>query len=91
MTPQRPSIQRLPHHGIRLQFLEVGNDDPGFAACALELGADPRALGEFCDQGEAKWIVIRGQLWGLNDTPFGRPTPRPACRLPGGWPPSGRI
>jgi hypothetical protein len=32
-------------------------------------------MGEFHDQGDAKWIVIRGQLRGPNDTPFGRPTP----------------
>jgi hypothetical protein len=32
-------------------------------------------VGEFHDQGDAKWIVIRGQLRGHNDTPFGRPTP----------------
>jgi hypothetical protein len=25
--------------------------------------------------GDARWIVIRGQLRGHNDTPFGRPTP----------------
>jgi hypothetical protein len=31
--------------------------------------------GEFQDQGDAKWIVIRGQLWGHNPTPFRRPTP----------------
>ena len=30
--------------------------------------------GEFHDQGDAKWIVIRGKLRGNNDTPFGRPT-----------------
>jgi hypothetical protein len=30
--------------------------------------------GEIHDQGDAKWIVIRGQLRGHNDTPFGRPT-----------------
>jgi hypothetical protein len=30
---------------------------------------------EFHDQGGAKWIVIRGQLRGHNDTPFGQPTP----------------
>jgi hypothetical protein len=37
--------------------------------------------GKFHDQGEAKWIVIRGQLKGHNDTPFGRPTPgRPIDR-----------
>jgi hypothetical protein len=32
-------------------------------------------LGKFHDQGDAKWIVIRGQLRGHNDTPCGRPTP----------------
>jgi hypothetical protein len=31
--------------------------------------------GKFHDQGDAKWIVIGGQLSGHNDTPFGRPTP----------------
>jgi hypothetical protein len=31
--------------------------------------------GEFQDQGDAKWIVIRGPSRGHNDTPFGRPTP----------------
>jgi hypothetical protein len=33
-----------------------------------------KPMGEFHDQGDAKWIVIRGQLRGHNDTPFGRPT-----------------
>jgi hypothetical protein len=40
--------------------------------------------GEFHDQGDAKWIVITGQLKGHKDTPLGRPT------APRGWPPSGR-
>jgi hypothetical protein len=31
-------------------------------------------LCEFNDQGDAKWIVIRGPLRGHNDTPFGRST-----------------
>jgi hypothetical protein len=34
--------------------------------------------GEFHDQGDAKWRLIKRQLRGHNDTPFGRPTP--------GWP-----
>jgi hypothetical protein len=34
--------------------------------------------GEFHDQGDAKWVVIRGQLRGHNDMPFGRPIPQPA-------------
>jgi hypothetical protein len=33
---------------------------------------------EFHDQGDAKWIVIRGQQRGHNDMPCRRPTP--------GWP-----
>jgi hypothetical protein len=37
-------------------------------------------MGVFHDQGEAKWIVIRGQLRGHNDTPCGRPTPWLAYR-----------
>jgi hypothetical protein len=37
--------------------------------------------GEFNDQGDTKWIVIRGPLWGHNDKPFRRPTPgRPISR-----------
>jgi hypothetical protein len=34
--------------------------------------------GKLLDQGDAKWILIRGHLRGHNDTPFERPTP--------GWP-----
>jgi hypothetical protein len=34
--------------------------------------------GEFHDQGDAKWIVIRRPLRHHNDKPFGRPNP--------GWP-----
>jgi hypothetical protein len=30
---------------------------------------------DFHDQGDAKWIVIRGHQKGHKDTPFGRPTP----------------
>jgi hypothetical protein len=32
------------------------------------------------DQGDAKWIVIRGQLRGDNDMPFGQPTPLAALK-----------
>jgi hypothetical protein len=39
--------------------------------------------GKFHDQGDAKWIVIRGELRTGN--------PWPAYRLPRGWPPSGCI
>jgi hypothetical protein len=37
------------------------------------LSAD-NPMGQFHDQGDAKWIVIRGQLRSHNDMPFGRPT-----------------
>jgi hypothetical protein len=29
------------------------------------------SLGESHDQADAEWIVIRTQLWGHDDTPFG--------------------
>jgi hypothetical protein len=38
-------------------------------------------LGEFHDPGDAKRIVIRRQLWGHNDTPFGQPTDRGLAAL----------
>jgi hypothetical protein len=44
-------------------------------------------LGEFHDQGDAKWIVIRVPLKGHNDTPCGWPTPSwPIGRLRVGHP-----
>jgi hypothetical protein len=46
------------------------------------------ALGEYHDQGDAKWMLFREQSRGQNDTPLGRPTPgRPIAY----WSPSGRI
>jgi hypothetical protein len=39
--------------------------------------------GEFQDQVDAEWIVIRGQLRGHNDKPFGRPTPGRPIGRPG--------
>jgi hypothetical protein len=46
-------------------------------------------MGEFHDQGDAKWIVIRGQLRGHNDTPFGRRTPGRLIGHPGVGSPNG--
>ena len=46
-------------------------------------------FGEFHDQGDAKWIVIRGPLRGHNDTPFGRPTPGRPIGRPGVGHPQG--
>jgi hypothetical protein len=40
------------------------------------ISEDTSDAGDFHDQGDAKWIVIRGHLRGHNDTLFGRPTPR---------------
>jgi hypothetical protein len=34
-----------------------------------------RSEGEFHDQADAKWIMIRGSKWSLTDTPCGRPNP----------------
>jgi hypothetical protein len=45
--------------------------------------------GEFQDQGDAKWIVIRGQLRGHNNTTFERPTPDQPIGRPGVGRPSG--
>jgi hypothetical protein len=39
--------------------------------------------GEFHDQGDAKWIVIKRQLWGHNDTPCGQPVPGRPISLSG--------
>jgi hypothetical protein len=55
----------------------------------LELGFSINCtIGESRDQADAEWIVIRTQLRGHNDTPFGRPNP---SWPPGVWPPFGRI
>jgi hypothetical protein len=41
---------------------------------SLAIQSVDNPMAEFHYQGDAKWIVIRGQLRGHNDTPFGRPT-----------------
>jgi hypothetical protein len=45
--------------------------------------------GKFHDQGDAKWIAIRGQLRGHNDMPFGQPAPGRPIGPPGVGHPSG--
>jgi hypothetical protein len=47
--------------------------------------------GEFRDQGDAEWMVIKGQLRGHNDTPFGRPTPGRPVGRPGVGHPKGVL
>jgi hypothetical protein len=44
----------------------------GQARAQLARQGQHAPAGEFHDQGDAKWIVIRGQLWGHNDTLAGR-------------------
>jgi hypothetical protein len=46
----------------------------------------PCGMGEFHDQEDAKWIVIRRSLWGHNKMPCGWPAPS----QPIGRPESGR-
>jgi hypothetical protein len=52
---------------------------------------NPRGVewGEFHDQGDVEFIVIRGQLRGYNDTPLGQSTPGRPIGHPGVGRPSG--
>jgi hypothetical protein len=59
----------------------VCNIDGVFFFVFLLLLVSDVLSGKFHDQGDAKWIVIREQLRGHNDMPFGRPPPdRPSAR-----------
>jgi hypothetical protein len=49
----------------------------------LSLGNVMCCEGEFHDQADAKWIVIRGLFRGHNDTPFGPATPGRPIGRPG--------
>jgi hypothetical protein len=49
------------------------------------------SLGEFYDQGDARWIIIRGQLRDHNDTYCGRPAPGRPIGRPGSGRPQGVI
>ena len=71
----QPELVPLPPrilHAVRAwvdQEPDVDWQAAGGARCLRVLA------GKFHDQGDTEWIVIRGQLRGHNDTPFGRPTP----------------
>jgi hypothetical protein len=52
-----------------------GAGGPSSLAAAADLIASAKNPGKFHDQGDARWIVIRGQVRGHNDTPLGRPNP----------------
>jgi hypothetical protein len=49
----------------------------------LQLVRFLRMYGEFHDQGDAEWIVIRGSLKGHNSMPCGQPTPGQPIGRPG--------
>jgi hypothetical protein len=56
---------------------------------AMKQEDDPDVEGKFHDQGDAKWIVIRGQLRGHNETRYGRPAPGRPIGRPGSGCPQG--
>jgi hypothetical protein len=71
-------------------------EDLGTWEMNSESQAWPYFMGKFHNQGDAKWIVIRGLLRSHNDTLFKRPTPGwpisyPGVGPQGDWPPSGRM
>jgi hypothetical protein len=80
-----------------VDILQMGRYYAAMVACLVAASSNPELLlqaespfpehyirkGEFHDQGNAKWIVIRGQLRGHNDTPCGRPTPSRPIGRPG--------
>jgi hypothetical protein len=57
-------FQLLANHEFQQRIL-MANDE--------EKDEKKKIIGEFRDQGDAKWITIMGQLRGYNDTTCGRP------------------
>jgi hypothetical protein len=90
------SLKRIPGSGgqskglkilIHTKFQEYEDGHPSPNQKESEAGKRAGDSGKFHDQEDAKRIVIRRQLRGHNDTPFGRPTPgrpigRPAVGRP---------
>jgi hypothetical protein len=72
------------HRGLRcvavVHFVSRVGGEAGQASRQL-------AAGGYHDQGDAEWIVTRGQLRGHNDMPFGRPTPGQPVGRPRADPP----
>jgi hypothetical protein len=66
---------------------DVGRPDDGPG----EVDIRKENKGEFHDQEDAKWIVIRGQLRGHNDMPFRQPAPGWPIGRPGSGHPQGII
>jgi hypothetical protein len=71
----------------RIKVEKVLRRSPGKVAWVLD-GLDE---GEFHEQGDAKWIVIRRSLWGHNDTPCRQPAPDRPIGHPGSGSPQGVI
>jgi hypothetical protein len=67
----------------------VGPSDTLGSHAPYYYGLKGIAVGDFQDQADAEWIVIRTQLRGHNNTPFGRPTPGRPIGSPGVGRPSG--
>jgi hypothetical protein len=72
------------HESLLLCFFLPEKEEKG-----KEERGKEKSAGQSHDQADAEWVVIRTQLRGHNDTPFGRPAPgRPSGR-PGSGRPSG--
>jgi hypothetical protein len=68
----------------RFIAMELQDKDDVEDKCAVSF-----EKGEFHDQGDANWIVIRRPLWGHNNMPCGWPAPARAIGRPGSGPPQG--
>jgi hypothetical protein len=78
--------QFMPRKSFLSLVKEMKTISPLVLLCSFMVGWDAKLKvssnsGEFHDQGDARWIVIRMPLRGHNGTPFGRTTPR----RPLGW------
>ena len=87
----RPELVPLPPRILHAVWAWV-DQEPGVNWQAAGGARCLRVLaGKFHDQGDTEWIVIRGQLGGHNDTPFGRPTPGRPISRPGVGRPQGVL
>jgi hypothetical protein len=59
--------------------------------CRIEIIIPFLGSGEFHDQGDTKWIEIRGSLWGHNDMTCGQPAPGQPIGCPRSGHPQGII
>jgi hypothetical protein len=64
-----------PFHTPMIRGKEKGAEELAISPNSPSPTKFRRRPGRFHDQGDDKWIVIRGSLWGHNDTPCGWPVP----------------